>query len=282
MARVGVLNNERGAVYVEFLIAFFPVFLMFLGICQVALLTAAEAVVRHAAYSAARTAIVVLEDKPSNFSDAPRGSLSKGSPSERHGIDQIVTSLAVLTGSGGGIVSTFRSRSLLSLGEMLVPLARTVEPEQPGARVAPIRAAAQMALIPLAPKQSAVTPGNDSVGNALFAPSGEELQFAAKYTKAAASITIHDTRDDLKLAADPVDPHANVTARVTYAYHCTIPVVRALMCQGLETLAQDNPLMKRPSQALSSIVGKDARFMALTAVATLPNQGADYTPREED
>jgi hypothetical protein len=282
MARVGVLNNERGAVYVEFLIAFFPVFLMFLGICQVALLTAAEAIVRHAAYSAARTAIVVLEDKPSNFSDAPRGSLSKGSPSERYGIDQIVASLAVFTGSGGSLLSAFRTPRLLSLGEVFAMLGRTVEPEQPGARMVPIRAAAQMALIPLAPKQSAVTPGNDSVNNALFAPSGEQLLFAAKYTSAAASITIHDTRDGLKLAADPVDPHANVTARVTYAYHCTIPVVRALMCRSLETLAQDNPLMKRPAQALANIVGKDARFMALTAAATLPNQGADYTPREED
>jgi hypothetical protein len=145
----------------------------------------------------------------------------------------------------------------------------------------PIRSAAYMALIPLAPKASAALPNSDTVGNALVAPSSLQLEYSLKYTKAAASVTMHDTRDGLELAADPVNPHSPVTARVTYAYHCTVPVVRALMCMSIKRLGEGNVLMRRASQMLPNIVDEQARFKVLSATATLPNQGADYEPREE-
>jgi hypothetical protein len=63
-------------VYVEFIIAFMPLFLLFLAICQLSLLVVARLVVSHAAVSAARSAVVVLEDDPKYYRDVPRGTIS--------------------------------------------------------------------------------------------------------------------------------------------------------------------------------------------------------------
>lgn len=71
-----IQRDARGAVYVEFLIAFMPLFVLFLGICQVSLLVVARVVVSHAAFNAARAAIVVLDDDPRYYRNAPRGVVS--------------------------------------------------------------------------------------------------------------------------------------------------------------------------------------------------------------
>ena len=59
--RVSLSRDERGAAYVEFLIVFIPVFMMFLGMIQAAMMYAANLVVTHAANTASRAAIVVLD-----------------------------------------------------------------------------------------------------------------------------------------------------------------------------------------------------------------------------
>ncbi len=56
------LLDSRGAVYVEFTIAFMPVFVMFLSLIQLADLHQANIIVRHAAFMGVRAAVVVLPD----------------------------------------------------------------------------------------------------------------------------------------------------------------------------------------------------------------------------
>lgn len=75
MARL-TTGDARGAVYVEFIIAFMPIFVLFLAICQLSLLVVARLVVSHAAVTAARAAVVVLEDDPKYYRDVPRGTIS--------------------------------------------------------------------------------------------------------------------------------------------------------------------------------------------------------------
>jgi Flp pilus assembly protein TadG len=75
MARLKT-SDTRGAVYVEFIIAFMPIFVLLLAICQFSLLVVARLVVSHAAVSAARSAIVVLEDDPKYYNNVPRGTIS--------------------------------------------------------------------------------------------------------------------------------------------------------------------------------------------------------------
>jgi Flp pilus assembly protein TadG len=70
-ARRGLRKDARGAVYVEFLIVFLPLFVMFMSLVQLAFVSVANLVAKHAAYSACRAAIVVLPDDPAFYGDVP-------------------------------------------------------------------------------------------------------------------------------------------------------------------------------------------------------------------
>lgn len=67
-------RDSRGVVMLEFVIAFVPVFALFLGTVQLALVGAAQLVVQHAAICGARSASVVIDDDP-RFYGAPRNQL---------------------------------------------------------------------------------------------------------------------------------------------------------------------------------------------------------------
>ncbi len=68
-----LLRDARGAVYVEFLIAFFPLFFFFLSLVQLAFVTSANLITKHSAITAARAAVVVLYDDPKHYSGEPVG-----------------------------------------------------------------------------------------------------------------------------------------------------------------------------------------------------------------
>lgn len=75
MTRCALASDARGVVMLEFLIAFVPVLVLFLGAVQLALLSAAELVVQHAAIAGARSAAVVLDDDLARYENAARGDL---------------------------------------------------------------------------------------------------------------------------------------------------------------------------------------------------------------
>jgi len=66
---LGIARDRRGAVYVEFLIVFLPLFVFFMSLVQLAFVVTANLVTKHAAVTAARAAIVVLPDDPSYYGD---------------------------------------------------------------------------------------------------------------------------------------------------------------------------------------------------------------------
>ncbi len=68
--RAGLHDDTRGAVYVEFLVAFMPVFVFFLCLLQLALLFSAKLLVEHAATEGARSAAVVFGDEPAPYNEA--------------------------------------------------------------------------------------------------------------------------------------------------------------------------------------------------------------------
>ncbi len=70
--RRGLGRDVRGAVYVEFLIAFLPLFVLFMSLVQLAFVQVAALVNRHAAVVAVRAAIVVLPDDDRFYSDGSR------------------------------------------------------------------------------------------------------------------------------------------------------------------------------------------------------------------
>lgn len=69
-ARLGRLAADaRGAVYVEFLGAFMPVFVFFLCLLQLALVFSHKLLVEHAAVQSARAAAVIFADEPGPYGD---------------------------------------------------------------------------------------------------------------------------------------------------------------------------------------------------------------------
>ena len=60
-------GDRRGVVFVEFLIAFLPVYTFFLCLIQLALLFVVRLVTEHAAIDAARAAAVVIGDDPKRY-----------------------------------------------------------------------------------------------------------------------------------------------------------------------------------------------------------------------
>ena len=252
---------ESGAVYIEFLFAFVPLFLLFLAICQLSLIATAQLVVEHAALAGVRSAIVVLEDDPAHFGGAPRGSLSAGSTS---GVSQLG---AVLAGFGLPLVASERPASN----------------QQGGARMQPIRTAAVLPLLPLSGARGTAA----SVASSLGSGFKEQLRSRLAYAQAMTDVTVHDQRENDDLASDPVPPDASVTVRVRYLFQCAVPVVRALICVSAESLLHrssnknsapwlDRPLPANPQEG---IIEPGARLYALYGQATLPNQGAGYYQR---
>ncbi len=62
-------RDARGAVYVEFLIAFLPTLIMFLCLWQVSILYTVKLMVDHAAMSAARGGAVIAAETPNKVND---------------------------------------------------------------------------------------------------------------------------------------------------------------------------------------------------------------------
>lgn len=278
---------DAGAVYVEFLIAFFPVFLLFLGTVQLAFVRGAQLVVREAAARACRTAIVILDDDPARHS-TPRGSLS-----------------------GPAAAPGFFSRMQNFLG-----LSESAEQGPAGSRLAAIRKTAYVPLAALSPPMDWVmgTLG-ESASNLNNAVTTDAARFAlgfGVYNLTGAIVTLRDAPGSDELASDPLAPDAKVTVHVTYLYYCAVPLVSALICDSmmsllggstgntawerlredptavldvLEQLQEDVDDAKRLARELSRaempgllapVLLGAGRFAVLEAEMTLPNQGARY------
>jgi len=268
----GLHLDCRGVVYVEFLLAFIPLFLLFLGTCQLVLLTSARVIVSHAAATAVRSAIVVLEDTADDYGGAPRGNLSKG----KSGSFDWQGLLGRLGMGNAGTASSSSNSSKASV--------------QHGARMTAIRLAATTPLLTLAPRMDSMG-SNDTLEKTLVSDSAAQLAFAYGYTEAAAAVVVKSSESGDALAHDPIDSKGSVTVEVTYLYHCGVPVVRGLICRSLSYLldshadSDDTKKAERLSQfanprVLTALGSSSGRYAFLTGQATLTNQGANYLTAE--
>jgi hypothetical protein len=94
------MPRTRGAVYVEFLVAFLPLFIFFECLLQLAALGVANLVTQHAAACAARAAVVVLPDDPKYYGGVPVGQ------TVGNRLRDIERAAQIPLGAVGGIVST--------------------------------------------------------------------------------------------------------------------------------------------------------------------------------
>lgn len=274
----GAFADARGAVYVEFLLAFMPVFMLFLATTQLSLLTAAKLVVQHAATSAVRSAVVILNDDPGELGEAPRGSLTEGDASS---VTSAADLLAELEPSGAASLPDSSSDD---------------DPNrvtQHGARMVPIRASAYFRLFALSPDASVLegTPVND-VATSLSSELGRRAAAAFAYTRAATVVAVLSRPGSEQLPSE-IDRKAPVTVRVTYVVHCGVPLARRLVCNSLRDLVASDEgepddtedarakLVRRFTEVedrtgFEQLASSGQRFVVFEAEATLPNQGADY------
>jgi hypothetical protein len=74
--RFCLARDQRGAVFVEHLIAYLPVMFFFLATWQLLELCAAHLILKRAASAAGRAAVVVLPDDPAFYDGSPKDSFS--------------------------------------------------------------------------------------------------------------------------------------------------------------------------------------------------------------
>lgn len=270
-------RERKGAVHVEFLIVFMPLFVLFLCIMQSALLRATHLGVQHAASTAVRAAIVLLPDDPAEY--------------EGEGINKIER-----TSCNDGFLG--KVHKLLDTVK-LDPRALPEDGECPGGpRMSAIRFAAIMKMLPFAPNPQSIAPKT-------FRGFIEDLGIvgwvagAVAYSYAATSVTFPAEPGADKLKTDGEfsrDGSPNLTVRVSYLAHCGIPIARFLMCDTSSELRRDKSDDDFRKERLSAsqagidelgegvgshtlllgLLFSGKRFRVLRADATLPINNAPY------
>ncbi len=208
-ARPHFVADTSGVVYVELLISILPVFTMWLGIAQLALLGQASLAVRHSANAAARSAVVVLDDDPRGYGDTPRRRLDT-------------------SGRGGGGSTGFLDALGGSLG-----IARRGD-----ARTRDIRLAAYVPLIGIAPSSGQIfsRAQSRSLRAAVGTSSLSRAAFGALYVMSATGVTFHGGMPGSMLPWSGNEhqtrfaPGSAVTVRVTHAFPCLVPIASRFLC----------------------------------------------------
>jgi TadE-like protein len=202
--------DARGAVFVEFIISFIPMFIFFLGITQLSFSYAAKLVVHHAATKAARAAIIT---EPLPKRDCPEG--NSADPNAPRDFGPGTTSMP----------DPFNQQPDASTGE-----AAEGTPLQIRAR-----AAAYLPLSTLAPPLFAYPTGADAA-QAVSSFGGQYVsRFAAGYfiyNRSHAAVTFRDANGEVHLP-EYFKQDEMVTVHVSYLQYCMIPLVNRIMCNPI-------------------------------------------------
>jgi hypothetical protein len=311
----GLLPHQRGIVFVEFLIAFTPFFLLFLGTVQLAFLAQAHLIVQHAALRAARTAVITIDDDPYFYAMEARKMLKtrdkpKADPPPAEGALNSVSASgqsSKVEGAeekGGDRLKRIRTAAYL-------PLSVISPTRQQVARWIPFAASINPAL---SDRSLAAATGNE--------PFWRVITGFGVYSRAASAITFPEEPGSASLLDTDSQAFADastVTTRVTFLYPCMVPIVRSLICMnavdmtglpgpiratldGLENPSYESlekvcrqwrysfPQQFRkfmrglnelrnaewPVLLLGIVAHLDEKFVIITKEATLPNHGAPY------
>jgi hypothetical protein len=249
-----LLVDKRGVVFLELLIAFVPMWTFFLCVLQLAFIGHADLMVKHSADSAARSAVVVLPDDPNEYGGEAEMSVDR-QPVTASALGAALGRIASIVrarASAAGVRTAFSREALVNLGR---------------SRLNTIRLAAHVPLMPLAP----VNVGRDSrhsVGDAIG--SERRLLSALYYQPFALAVTFPGLQG--VVATEP-----EITVRVTYAYQCTVPLARRMLCQSFADLDIKEDLGEAFLPLVQSLVG--GRFRGLQHETTLLIQDAPYEYR---
>ena len=209
MTERGASRRLTGAVSLEFLIAFPPLWVFCLCVFQLVLLARADLIVRHAAESAARSAAVVLPDDPARYHGEPEMSVSKEPEVER----------------GAGTPKDAGSSKAGVLGAVLSAISL-----EGLSRRETIGVAAEVPLLPLGETPRGLT-------------SKPTVHSAIGPTRLVSPLV--SARGGLELsfpnAVEDRVQGPEVTVRLTFAYRCSVPIARHILCDR-DSVAKGNGL----------------------------------------
>lgn len=249
-----LLFDESGVVFLELLIAFVPMWTFFLCVLQLAFIAQANLMVKHSADSAARSAVVVLPDDPSEYGGEPEMSVERN-PVTASDLEKVLGRIGSAMRdrpSAEAVIRSFSDETLLNLGR---------------SRLNTIRLAAHIPLMPLAPLNVGRDP-QPSIGKAIGTE--RKLLSALYYQPFALAVTFPGLEEGV--AAGP-----EITARVTYAYQCTVPLARRILCHGFADLDSKDELSEAFFPIAQGFVG--GRFRGLQHETTLMLHDAPYVYR---
>ncbi len=270
-------GDQGGAAYAEFLIAFPAMLTIFLVLIQLGLIHAARLAVAHASVRAARAAVVVLPDDPRYYGGERINRLSHS----ESGSNVAAASFDLLGFAGG------------------MPGGRG------STRLRAIRSAAMVPLIPFSPDWGSFA-DEEALAQA-FPSVGTVASGGLVYTQAAVAVSFPREPESMFFQSE-FGRREDVTTRVTYLYHCGIPIVGRWMCDTPFSIFGVDPdpflmrvtggspprgdfftgLMDRvegslelfrfvENRTLTAVaLASGDRFLLLRSEATMPNQGAEY------
>lgn len=236
-------SRVRGTTSLELLITLPIVFLMFLGTAQLALLGMARLVVQHAAHRAARAAIVILDDDPSEYDDAERGDLGADEPNQR------MTAIRKAAGWPLSVLA-LPPEAILQAG-LELPVIGTIGADGPLGGLT-VEGAVRTGLL-------------ETAAGLLFY---NDMAAALTLEKGGAPATLFSPTDD-------------VTAHLYFLAPCRIPLASRLICKSYAELIKDEAVKAAIQNVPQSdwqekLEYSALRFMVVEAKETLPNQGATY------
>lgn len=249
-----LFRDQAGVVFIEFLVAFVPVWAFFVCVVQLAFITQANLMVKHSADSAARSAAVVLPDDPSEYGGEPEMSVERNRVTASD-IGAVLGRVGSALGNKPGtesIVSVFSDATVANLGR---------------SRLNTIRLAAHIPLMPLAP----MNVGRDS-GATIAQAIGNERKIvsALYYQPFALALTLPEVKGSVATGSE-------ITVRVTYAYQCTVPLARRILCRSFDQLNSQDDLDEAFFALAQRFVG--GRFRRLQHETTLMIHDAPYEYR---
>jgi hypothetical protein len=231
-----------GAVYVEFLVAFIPFFILVLGMMQLALLYSAHLVVQHAAASAARAAIVVFPDCAQRYDGAPENVVNGGGRG-----DDPAAALGALFGAGGAPGGSGFGSGGGSSG---------------GARLDAVRFAAGFPLVSTSPSLDELTHDSDPRRQGIYDAIGGTTSPAVRlalgalvYNNVALAVTFPRAERDTNYR-DRWSNREELTTRVTYLFHCGVPIVSKMACDSALQLYSNQPIEQIRAVAASVRAGR--------------------------
>ncbi len=253
-----IVRSTAGVVLVEFLFALIPVWVLFMCLVQLALIAHASLLVGHAADSAARSAAVVLPDDPGRYRGEPERQVKPGVIGWADTKELFIAVAAALgTGTfhrGGDIPAALQVTSAFK------SLRGRVDGTVFGSRSNAIAVAAHVPLMPLAPMD--FFDSDPSIDNSLASRSS--LVKSLFYNPLAVEISYPGATGN-SVSGD------EATVQVEYAYRCSVPVARQIIC--------GDSLSGARGGVAALLMG--GRYRLLTRESTFRIQDAPYEYREE-